>query len=120
MVRVGGAAGTRTICPNGELHGGRQQAMTSLSRRLQCLEAGCRQNDGFAADRCRFIRKAAFQHLSTDQLRCLIEVLKAVPQGRPMTSEEVAAANALNTATEEECQKAGITIAEFKRHCRQA
>src|ERR1022692_3839757 len=44
MVRVGGAAGTRTICPNGGLHGGRQQAMTSLSRRLERLEAGCRQS----------------------------------------------------------------------------
>ena len=37
-----------------------------------------------------------------------------------MTSGEVAALNELKTATDLECEKAGISIAEFKRHCRQA
>src|ERR1035438_10687866 len=69
MVRVGGAAGTRTICPNGGPHGGRQQAMTSLSRRLERLEAGCRQSFEIAPDRCRLIKQQALQHLTTDQLR---------------------------------------------------
>jgi hypothetical protein len=55
-----------------------------------------------------------------EELRCLIEVHKAVEQGRELTSEELAAVNALNTATEEECRKAGITRAEFKRNSRAA
>jgi len=94
--------------------------MTPLSRRLARLEAGCRQNDGFAADRWRFVRQNALHHLSVDELRCLIEVHQAVLQGRELTSEELAAVNALNTATDEECRKAGITLAEFKRNSRAA
>ena len=93
--------------------------MTSLGRRLQRLEAGCRQSFEIAPDRCRLIKQQALQHLTTDQLRCLIELKKTPPQGRPLTSEELAALNALNTAVDLECQKAGIPIAEFKRHCRQ-
>jgi len=93
--------------------------MTSLSRRLQRLESGYRQNDGLASDRRRPIQQQALQHLTTDQLRCLIDLKKNPPQGRPLTSEEVAALKALNTAVDLECQKAGIPIAEFKRHCRQ-
>jgi len=90
--------------------------MTSLSRRLQRLESGYRQNDGLASDRRRFIQQRALQHLTTDQLRCLIELKKTPPQGRPLTSEELAALNALNTAVDLECQKAGVSQAEFKRY----
>jgi hypothetical protein len=90
--------------------------MTSLSRRLARLEAGCRQNDGFAAGRCRLIQRQALQHLTTDQLRCLIELKKTPPQGRPLTSEELDVLNALNTAVDLECQKAGVSQAEFKRY----
>jgi hypothetical protein len=93
--------------------------MTSLSRRLQRLESGYRQNDGLASDRRRLIQQQALRHLTTDQLRCLIDLKKTPPQGRPLTSEEVAALKALNTAVDLERQKAGIPIAEFKRHCRQ-
>jgi hypothetical protein len=42
--------------------------MTSLSRRLERLEAGCQQNDEFVAERCRFIQQQAIQRLSTDQV----------------------------------------------------
>src|ERR1022692_3889666 len=119
-VRVGGAAGSRTICPNGELHGGRQQAMTSLSRRLERLEAGCRQSFEIAPDRCRLIKQQALQHLTTDQLRCLIDLKKTPPQGRPLTSEESAVVIAFDTAAQVECRKAGITRAEFVRYNRQA
>jgi hypothetical protein len=84
------------------------------------LPSGCQQNDEFVAERCRFVQQQANQRLSTDQLRCLIEVYGAVRQGRPLTSEELAAVNALNTATEEECRKAGIALAEFKRNSRAA
>ena len=94
--------------------------MTSLSRRLQRLESGYRQNDGNAAGRRRLIQRQALQHLTTDQLRCLIELKKTPPQGRPLTSEELATLNALKTATELECKKASIPIAEFNRYCRQA
>src|ERR1019366_7529277 len=103
MVRVGGAAGTRTICHNGGLRGGRHHAMTSLSRRLQRLESGYRQNDGLASDRRRLIQRQALRHLTTDQLRCLIELKKAPPRGRQLTSEEAAAAEAFNSAVEAEC-----------------
>jgi len=94
--------------------------MTSLSRRLQRLEAGYRQNDGFAADRCRFIQREAIHHLSDDELRCLIGAKEAQQGGRAWTSQELAALNALKTATEEECRKARITIAEFNRYSRAA
>jgi hypothetical protein len=90
--------------------------MTSLSRRLQRLESGYRQNDGLASDRRRLIQRQALQHLTTDQLRCLIELKKTPPQGRPLTSEELAVLNALNTAVDLKCQKAGVSQAEFKRY----
>jgi hypothetical protein len=99
---------------------GRQQAMTSLSRRLERLEAGCRQSFEIAPDRCRLIKQQALQHLTTDQLRCLINLKKTPPQGRPLTSEEGAVVRAFDTATKEECRKAGITVAEFLRYRRQA
>src|ERR1019366_1910920 len=84
MVRMGGATGTRTICPTGGFHGGREQAMISLSRRLQRLEAGCRQN---VADRCRIIQQESFKHLSIDQKKCLLAAMTSY-QHRPLTSEE--------------------------------
>src|ERR1700690_3186903 len=90
--------------------------MTSLGRRLQRLEAGCQQRDEMVADRCRPIQRRALQHLTTDQLRCLIELKKTPPQGRPLTSDELAVLNALNTAVDLECQKAGVSQAEFKRY----
>src|ERR1039457_3274338 len=120
MGRVGGAAGTRTICPNGGLPGGRQQAMTSLSRRLEGLVAGSRQSFEIAPDRCRLSKQQALQHLTTDQLRCLIDLNKTPPQGRPLTSEESDVVIAFDTAAQMECRKAGITRAEFVRYNRQA
>src|ERR1039458_433601 len=121
MVRVGGTAGTRTICPNDALRGGRHHAMTSLSQRLQRLESGYRQNDGLASDRRRLIQRQALQHLTTDQLRCLIELKKAPPRGRQLTSEEAAAAEAFNSAVAAECKKAGFkSLAEFNRYWRHA
>ena len=95
--------------------------MTSLSRRLQRLESGYRQNDGLASDRRRLIQRQALRHLTTDQLRCLIELKKAPPRGRQLTSEEAAAAEAFNSAVAAECQKAGFkSLAEFNRYCRHA
>src|ERR1039457_7117213 len=116
MVRVGGTAGTRTICPNDALRGGRHHAMTSLSRRLQRLESGFRQNDGLASDRRRLIQQQALQHLTTDQLRCLIELKKAPPRGRQLTSEEAAVVIAFDAAAREKCGKAGITRGESGRY----
>src|ERR1035438_989562 len=107
MVRVGGAAGTSAVRPNGIFHGGRHRAMTSLSRRLQRLESGYRQNDGLASDRRRPIQRRALQHLTTDQLRCLIELKKTPPQGRPLTSEELAALNALKTDRQSDASRRG-------------
>jgi hypothetical protein len=89
--------------------------MTSLSRRLQRLEAGCRQNDGLVADRCRFVRQNALHHLTVDELRCLVEAYEAGRDDREWTSQELAAASALSTALDLECQKAGMTRAEFNR-----
>jgi hypothetical protein len=114
-----GAAGTRANRRNGALHEGWNQAMTSLGRRLRRLEANCLQNDGNADGRRSMIQRQALQHLSQDELRCLIELKKAPPRDRQLTSEEVSTLNALKTAVELECKKAGIPIAEFNRHCRQ-
>ena len=41
---------------------------------------------------------------------------KTPPKGRPLTSEELAALNALKAAADLECQKAGVSQAEFKRY----
>src|ERR1039457_4822502 len=112
MVRVGGAAGTRTICSNLGLHGSRQHAMTSLSRRLERLEADCRQK---TADRYRIIQQAINKHLSIDQKKCLLAAMTSY-QHRPWTSEESAVVIAFDTAAQEECRRAGITIAQFKRY----
>jgi hypothetical protein len=94
--------------------------MTSLGRRLQRLEAGCRQSSEIAPDRCRLIKQQALQHLTTDQLRCLIELKKTPPQGRPLTSDELAALKALNTSVGLECQRVGLDPTQFKRYSRQA
>ena len=94
--------------------------MTTLTRRLGRLEAGCRQDDEIVADRCRNIHKAAFRHLSRDQLKCLHTALISYQRGCPWTSDESAVVAAFDTATREECRKAGIPVAEFVRHMRQA
>ena len=95
--------------------------MTSLGRRLQRLEAGCRQCDEIAADRCRIIHRAAYKHLPLDQLKCLLAAIRSYQQGRPLTGEEAVAAEAFNSAVAVECQKAGFkSLAEFNRYCRQA
>ncbi len=88
--------------------------MTSLSRRLERLEAGCQQTKRFSDDRRRLIRQDALRHLSADQLQCLIEARRAVLEGRSLTSSELAAVKALNTATEAACQRAGLALAELK------
>jgi DNA-binding transcriptional regulator YdaS (Cro superfamily) len=88
----------------------------TLERRLQRLEAiGQRENE-LAPERCRFITRAAVQQLSTDELRSALGANEALREGREPTSQEVAAANALQTATEVECRRAGMTLAEFNRH----
>jgi hypothetical protein len=84
--------------------------MTSLSRRLERLEADCRQK---AADRCQFIQQAIFKHLSLDQKKCLLTAITSYRQGRPLTSEEAAVVGAFDIATKEECRKAGITVTEY-------
>jgi hypothetical protein len=98
--------------------------MRALSRRLQRLESGCRQNDVLAADRCRLIQQAAFSHLSLDQKKCLQAFLNSYLQGRPLTSEEQAAAveifKALDSALTAECHKAGIDRADYRRHASRA
>jgi hypothetical protein len=71
------------------------------------------------ADRYRNIHKAAFRHLSLDQLKCLRTAIAASQQGRPLTSDEVAAAGAFSSAMAAECEKAGITIEDLARHNRQ-
>ena len=78
-------------------HGGPDQVTTSLGRRLQRLEANR-----------RFIQQEAFQHLSGHELRFLIDATKALQQGRELTSQEAAAAEAFAAALEQECQKAGF------------
>jgi hypothetical protein len=90
--------------------------MPSLSRRLQRLEASVQRENELAPERCRFISRAALQHLSTDHLRWLIEAKTTGLEGRPLTSQDLAAANALHAAIEAECRKAGVTLAEFNRH----
>jgi hypothetical protein len=94
--------------------------MTPLTRRLQRLEAGRRQSDELVADRCRNIHKAAFKHLSLDQKKCLLAAIISYQQGRQLTSEEAALLSAFDIAMKAECEKAGITVAEYRRHCGQA
>ena len=94
--------------------------MTSLSRRLQRQETGCRESDRLAADRCRPISSRAFKHLSYDQLKCLQTALISYQQGRPLTSEASAVVIAFDAAAKEECRKAGITLAEYQRYCQAA
>lgn len=90
--------------------------MTSLTRRLGRLEAGCRQNDEIVADRCRIVRQETYKHLSFDQKKCLLAAITSYQQGRPLTCEEAAVVSAFDTATQEECRKAGISLAEYKRY----
>ena len=89
--------------------------MRSLSRRLWRLEAGCRQNDALAADRRRFIQQATFKHLSLGQKKCLLAAIASYRQGRPLTSQEFAVVSAFDTATKEECRKAGMALADYWR-----
>ncbi len=84
--------------------------MTSLSKRLERLEAGCRQK---AADRCQVIQQAIFKHLSLGQKKYLLAAITSHRQGRPLTSEEAAVVGAFDTATPEECRNAGVTVTEY-------
>jgi hypothetical protein len=90
--------------------------MPSLSKRLERLEASVQRDNEFASDRCRLITRAAVQHLSTDELRSALGANAARQEGREPTSQELAAAKALQVATEVECRRAGMTIAGFNRH----
>src|SRR5580658_8780051 len=88
----------------------------TLKRRLQQLETIGPGESELAPARCRFITRAAVQHLSTDELRSALGASEALREGREPTSQGLAAANALETATEVECRRAGMTLAEFNRH----
>lgn len=94
----------------------RLMPMPSLSRRVQHLEASVQRENELAPDRCRFITRAAVQHLSTDELRSALGANAALQEGREPTSQELAGANALMTATEVECRRVGMTLAEFNRN----
>jgi hypothetical protein len=93
--------------------------MTSFGGRLQRLEAGCRQSDEIVAGRCRNIHKAAFKHLSNEQKKCLLAALTSY-QHRPLLSEEADVVSAFDTAMKAECEKAGITLADYRRYCGQS
>lgn len=88
----------------------------TLKRRLQRLEAIGQHERELAPERCRFITRAAVQHLSTDELRSALGANEALREGREPTSQELAASNALQTATDVECRRAGMTLAEFNRN----
>lgn len=90
--------------------------MPSLNRRLQRLQTICSRENELAPDRCRFITRAAVHHLSTDELRSALSAHEALRDGREPTTQELAAANALRTATEAECRRAGMTLAQFNRY----
>jgi hypothetical protein len=83
---------------------------------LQRLEAIGPRESELAPARFRFITRAAVQHLSTDELRSALGANEALREGREPTSQELGAASALKTATEVECRRAGMTLAEFNRH----
>ena len=92
--------------------------MPSLSRRLQRLEANCREDDAVVADRCQLVWPSALEHLTVGELRGLLEAYDALQEGREYTSQGLAALHALNTAMNLECQKAGVSRAKFDRyHC---
>ena len=90
--------------------------MLTLKRRLQRLEAIGPREPELAAARRSFITRAAVEHLSTDELRAALGASAALQEGREPTSQELAAANALQTATELECRRAGLTLVEFNRN----
>jgi hypothetical protein len=82
------------------------------------LEAGGRQQDRLEADR-HFVNQEAIRHLSTDELRLVIDGMEAQRQGRELTSPELAAAEAYTAALETECQKMGYkSFAEFHKSLR--
>jgi hypothetical protein len=88
----------------------------TLKRRLQRLEAIGPRESELALARRRFITRAAVQHLSTDELRSALSANAALREGQEPTSQELAAASALKTATEVECRRGGMTLAEFNRN----
>jgi DNA-binding transcriptional regulator YdaS (Cro superfamily) len=88
----------------------------TLKRRLQRLEAIGQRERELATERCRFITRATIHHLSTDELRSALGAGTALQEGREPTSQELAAANALKTATEVECRHAGMNLSEFNRN----
>jgi len=90
--------------------------MSSLSKRLQRLEAGWPRSDEVIADRYKLIRHSALDQLTVGELRGLIEAHDALQEDREYTSQEVGALSALNTAVNMECQKAGLSRAAFDRY----
>jgi len=90
--------------------------LTRLERlEASLVEAGCRQNDRFEADR-HVINQEAIRHLSTDELRLVIDCIEAKKKGRELTSQELAAAEAYAAALETECRKLGYkSFAAFNK-----
>jgi hypothetical protein len=90
--------------------------MTSLGRRLQRIEAVSRAVSTLGAERHAAVKSLALEHLSSEDLDALKDILEQGEQANQRTQREAGAVKTLTTAFEQEVQKAGYaTVREFHR-----
>jgi hypothetical protein len=93
--------------------------MASLNRRLKHLEAHYQVVRRVAGEHARNlesgIKRRVLEHLSSDELRLLLDVARARQQGslkeEMLTAAQIAALKKYGAAFDEECRKAGFASA---------
>jgi len=92
--------------------------MTCLGRRLKRLEAVLRAASTLGAERHAAMKSLALEHLSSEDLDALEDILEQRAQANQWTQREAGAVKVLTTAFEQEVRKAGYaTIRKFQRSC---
>jgi vacuolar-type H+-ATPase subunit H len=92
-------------------------AMTSLGRRLQRIEAASRAASTLGAERHAAMKSLALEHLSSEDLDALEDILEQGTQANQWTEREAGAVKAFTTF-EQEVRKAGYaTVGELQRSC---
>ena len=92
--------------------------MTAIRRRLQRIEAVSRAALTLGAERHAAVKSLALEHLSSEDLDALEDIVEQGTQANQWTEREAGAVKALTTAFEQEIQRAGYaTVREFQLSC---
>jgi hypothetical protein len=84
--------------------------MTSLGRRLQRIEAVSRAASTLGTERHAAVKSLALEHLSSEDLDALEDILEQGTQAHQWTEREAGAVKALTTAFEQEARAASAAV----------